>query len=285
MASANLTTKDVARLLNISEATVKRWAESGALPSEKTVGGHRRFSIQSIARMRRDQKTEVTSVQSGKRSVSKPLIETGTFLELILGGREIEAAAALIDAYLHHHTLPSIFDTTVTEAMHEVGELWFRGEIGVAEEHLATQVVLNAIDRLRNVVMLADHTGLKAICCGIEGDLHELPIHLAEVILESEGWEVLNLGPNTPLFSLGEMVKQQRPNLICISARAINDLGRAVIEYEQVRKVGGKLGTALVVGGEAFRDVTMRTRFPADFHADDFKSFSKFVRAFTKRQA
>lgn len=283
MASANLTTKEVARLLHISEATVKRWAESGALPSEKTVGGHRRFSIQSIARMRRDQKT--TSGHSRKRSVTKPLIETAAFLELILRGREIEAAAVLIDAYLHHHTLSSIFDTTVTDAMHEVGELWFKGEIGVAEEHLATQVVLNGIDRLRNVVVPADHTGLKAICCGIEGDLHELPIHLAEVILENEGWEVLNLGPNTPLFSLGEMVKQQRPNLICISARAINDLDRAAIEYEQVRKVGGKLGAASVVGGEAFRDVTMRTRFPADFHADDFKSFSKFVRALTKRHA
>ena len=55
MAAANLTTKDVARLLLVSEATVKRWADDGLLLPKKTVGGHRRFSIQSVARLRREQ--------------------------------------------------------------------------------------------------------------------------------------------------------------------------------------------------------------------------------------
>ena len=55
MAAANLTTRDVAKLLLVSEATVKRWADDGLLLPKKTVGGHRRFSIQSVARLRREQ--------------------------------------------------------------------------------------------------------------------------------------------------------------------------------------------------------------------------------------
>jgi methanogenic corrinoid protein MtbC1 len=62
-------------------------------------------------------------------------------------------------------------------------------------------------------------SGLKAICCGIEGDLHELPVQLARIILESEGWEVQSLGPNTPLFALSEMVARQRPQLVCLGFR------------------------------------------------------------------
>ena len=54
MRTARLTTKHVARLLNVSEATVKRWAHEGVLRSEKTVGGHRRFGIESIAQLRRE---------------------------------------------------------------------------------------------------------------------------------------------------------------------------------------------------------------------------------------
>ncbi|MEP6820262.1 MAG: helix-turn-helix domain-containing protein [bacterium] len=54
MSTANLTTKEVARLLHVSEATVKRWADGGTLRSEKTVGGHRRFSIHAIASLRRE---------------------------------------------------------------------------------------------------------------------------------------------------------------------------------------------------------------------------------------
>ena len=169
--------------------------------------------------------------------------------------------------------------------MHQVGELWFEGTITVADEHLATRVVLSALQKLRGIVLPAEPTGLKAICCGIEGDLHELPIHLVEIILEAEGWDAKNLGPNLPLFALREMVAQQRPHLVCISARTIADLDRATAEYAQLRKVTGKLGATVVIGGEGFRDKTFRQRFPSDFYAEDFSGLSKFVRALTKKKA
>lgn len=93
----------------------------------------------------------------------------------------------LIDAYLQDHALATLFDTTITDAMHRVGDLWFNGTITIADEHLATRVMLNALPKLRGIVVPGQATGLKAVCCGIEGDLHELPIHLAEIIFESEG--------------------------------------------------------------------------------------------------
>lgn len=287
MPKANLTTKEVARLLHISEATVKRWAETGALQSEKTLGGHRRFSIQSIARLRRDQnlglEKQSRPTRAERMATTKPVIEPSEYLKLLLRGQEVEAGAMLIDAYLHHHSLPSIFDHIITGAMHDVGERWFRGDISVADEHLATQMVLSGLEKLRGVVVPEDQTGLSAICCGIEGDLHELPVHLAEIILESEGWDVINLGPNTPLFSLAEMVKQKQPDLICIAARTVNDLARATIEYEQLKKAAAKVGAAMILGGEAFVSSDMRARFPADLHANDFKTFSKFLQTISKK--
>ena len=290
MPAANLTTKEVARLLHVSEATVKRWADDGALRSEKTVGGHRRFSIQAIARVRRErglgQETKLAGRPTArKRTAIKPLRSPAAFLDLILRGDEVEAGAALIEAYLNHHTLTSIFDTTVTKAMHEVGELWFKGSISVADEHLATRVVLSALQKLRGIIVPAEPTGFMAICCGIEGDLHELPVHLAETILESEGWEVMNLGPNTPLFALSEMVKQKRPQLVCISARTLADLDRAAIEYGQLCKFTTKLNAAVIVGGEAFRDHNPRPRFPAELYAENFEAVSSLARALAKKRA
>jgi hypothetical protein len=54
-AAANLTTRDVAGMLLVSEATVKRWADDGLLLPQKTVGGHRRFSVQSVSLFRGEQ--------------------------------------------------------------------------------------------------------------------------------------------------------------------------------------------------------------------------------------
>jgi len=206
-----------------------------------------------------------------------------TFSELLLSGNEAEATAQLIDAYLQNHALANLFDTTITNAMHRVGDLWFNGAITIADEHLATRVMLSALQKVRSIVVPEQSTGLKAVCCGIEGDLHELPIHLAEMIFESEGWDISNLGPNTPLFTLRDMVARKKPDLVCISARSIVDLDRATTEYSQFRKIIEKINGTTVLGGEAFRDSNLRQRFPAKFYAESFVGLSMFVKELTKK--
>lgn len=284
MRTAKLTTKNVARLLNVSEATVKRWADDGVLASEKTVGGHRRFDIESIAQLRRERNPEggAVPVATVVQSAAKPLLSADDFLRLILAGDEVEAGAALVDAYLAHHSLDSIFENIVTQAMHELGDLWLKGSVTVADEHLATRVVLTALQKLRGVIVPHEPNGLTAICCGSEDDLHELPVHLVTLILESEGWNVIDLGANTPLFSLQEMVSRQRPQLVCISAREIADLDRTAAEFAQLRRVANKLEAKIVLGGEAFRNPIMRLRFPGDFFPADFHELARLAAELTK---
>jgi MerR family transcriptional regulator, light-induced transcriptional regulator len=286
-AAANLTTKDVARILLVSEATVKRWADDGLLLPGKTVGGHRRFSIQSVARLRREQgigpATQAPTKRVRKKMVPGRLPSAESFCDLLLSDNEAEASAQLIHAYLENHALANLFDTTITKAMHRVGDLWFNGVITIADEHLATRLMISALQKLRDVVVIGEATGLRALCCGIEGDLHELPIHLAEMIFESEGWNTANLGPNTPLFALRDMVAQKKPQLVCISARTFVDLDRGTAEYAQFRKVVEKIDGTTVLGGEGFRDPNLRHRFPADFYAESFGGLSKFVKGLTKK--
>jgi len=287
VAAANLTTRDVARLLLVSESTVKRWADDGVLLPKKTAGGHRRFSIQSVARFRREQGI-APAAQSPAKSVRGKMVRgklpsAESLSDLLLSEKEAEVTAQLIDAYLQSHALATLFDETITKAMHRVGDLWFNGTITIADEHLATRVMLSALQKLRGIVVPRQATGLKAVSCGIEGDLHELPIHLAEIIFESEGWDISNLGPNTPLFTLRDMVAQKKPDLVCISARSIVDLDRATTEYAQFRKIIEKINGTTVLGGEAFRDSNLRQRFPAEFYAESFSGLLKFVKEQAKK--
>jgi methanogenic corrinoid protein MtbC1 len=219
-----------------------------------------------------------------KKTVSGRLPSAESFSDVLLSGNEAEATAHLIGAYLENHALANLFDTTITNGMHRVGDLWFNGTITIADEHLATRVMLSALQKLHGIVVPGQATGLKAVGCGIEGDLHELPIHLAEIILESEGWDISNLGPNTPLFTLRDMVAQKKPDLVCISARSIVDLDRATTEYAQFRKVIEKIDGITVLGGEVFRDSNVRQRFPAEFYAESFGELAKFVKELARKK-
>ena len=284
----SLTTKAVAKLLRVSEATVKRWADGGLLQSDKTVGGHRRFSLNAVAHLRRElgigPGADEPSRQNAQKRGRVDLPAPAQFADTLLRADEKEAGAVLVQAYLNGAALTTLFDETIAKAMHHIGELWFKGSITVADEHLATRIVFSALQTLTAVMMPVQPAGQKAICCGIEGDLHELPVQLARIILESEGWEAHSLGPNTPLFALSDMVARQRPQLVCISARNISDLNRATAEYGQLRKICGKLGVSVVIGGEGFRDPGFRERFPSEFYADNFAGFAKFIRALIKRR-
>lgn len=286
MATTTLTTKEVARLLNISEATVKRWADDGTLPSEKTAGGHRRFDLHAVTQLRREQTAEagnraIVSGSAGTSDPTSPLTEPAVLLELIRRGDEAAVTTTLIADYVANHPLAEIFDHSLAGTMCAIGELWENGEITIADEHLATRVVLTALQQLRVVVRPAMPTGLRAICCAIEGDLHELPVHLVQMILESEGWEATNLGPNTPLFALSEMVRQRRPQLVCVSARILADPDRAAREFGELRQLANRLGTVLVLGGEGFRDDSLRGRFPADLYARSFGALQAYLQTST----
>ncbi|HET8671757.1 MAG TPA: excisionase family DNA-binding protein, partial [Candidatus Saccharimonadales bacterium] len=93
MRTATLTTRHVARLMSVSEATVKRWADDGVLTSEKTVGGHRRFGIESIAQLRREKNLQGGAGPVAKvvKKKAKPLPSADDFLRLIVAGDELEA--------------------------------------------------------------------------------------------------------------------------------------------------------------------------------------------------
>jgi excisionase family DNA binding protein len=41
-------TRDLAKLLGVDDSTVKRWADLGEIPCYKTLGGHRRFTPETV---------------------------------------------------------------------------------------------------------------------------------------------------------------------------------------------------------------------------------------------
>jgi MerR family transcriptional regulator, light-induced transcriptional regulator len=290
-----LTTKEVARLCHVSDATVKRWEDAGLLRSERTNGGHRRFRAEEVARFQRENNLGVkvchgdesaqtaTTRRRAKRSFANFTTfaegsSAALFFQALIAGREEEATNVLINDFLHGESLSEIFDTTISESMRVIGELWRRGELSVAQEHLATRATLSAVHKLRGIIPIAEAKGKNAMCCAIEGDFHELSTHLAQMIFESEGWEVLNFGANTPLYSFAEEVLHHAPDLICISMTILSDIERLSRDYKDFQSKIAKLKTPVIVGGRVFEDQDLRCRFPADLFADPFTAVRDFAR-------
>lgn len=279
----SLTTKEVARLCRVSDATVKRWEDAGLLRSERTSGGHRRFRIEEIARFQRENNlglkqchSDDSATRAATRRRSNQNLSHSSLFHALIAGQEEETANILIDAVLRGESLPQLFDGIVAGAMCQIGDLWVSGELTIAQEHLASRTILNAIQKLRAVVPVPTMTENMAICCAVENDYHELPTHLAQIVLESVGWEVLNFGANTPLYALTPEVLQHSPQMICLSATMIFDLERTTRDYREFYAELVKSNIAIVIGGRAFNDERIRKRFPAEQHVESFSHLAHF---------
>lgn len=285
----SLTTKEVARLCRVSDATVKRWEDAGVLKSERTNGGHRRFRAEEIARFQRVQGLgtkncygDESAAGSLIRRRAKKIQSDCSMFRALISGCEEESANILIDEYLRGRPLAEIFDNLVCPAMRRIGELWCDGEITVTQEHIATRAASSAVHKLRNVLPVAKMTGELAICAAMESDFHELPTQLVQTTLESEGWEVINFGANTPLYCLAEEVLQHSPSIICLSASIINDVERLSRDFKNFTEQIAKLSIPVVIGGRAFCDEQVRRRFNTDYYVQSFSEVVELARRLSK---
>jgi excisionase family DNA binding protein len=281
----HLTSTEAARLLGASEASVKRWADGGLLPSLKTAGGHRRFRPEDVAAFGRGRGGRKGGETLGEGDAAARVagdvpacvgeapdetVSLSMFYALLEGDAE-SAAAALVGLRREGHTVGRIADAVLCPALRRVGDLWHAGELSVAEEHVATRAALSAVQTLReslSIVRRAD--GRSAVCCGVEDDFHELPVSLAVLTLEGLGWGVFNLGTSTPFYALAEAVGRFNPRLICVASTVFNQADRAAREYGEVIAAAARAGASLVLGGAGFSAASVRRRFPADLHADTF---------------
>ena len=287
-----LTSKQAARVLGVSEASVKRWADSGLLPMEKTAGGHRRFRPEDVAFVRRAGLSEEQSPLLKKRSAAKlrarptraeepgpgqeaALVEE-TFVAL-MGGDDEELSALLVNLHLDGRSVGAIADTFLCAAMRRVGDLWHAGEISVAQEHVATRTATSALRSLQAVLGAPGREQRRALCCSVEDDFHELPVRLAALTLEEGGLEAFNLGMSTPFSALAEAVERFRPELVCVASTLLVSVDRAAREYAAFHKTARRVGAAIVLGGAGFADAGVRHRLPADLHAESFRQLEEFI--------
>jgi excisionase family DNA binding protein len=279
----NLTSKQAARLLGASEASVKRWADGGLLPTLKTVGGHRRFRPEDVAAFRRGRSAPGSAgasrnsgepLRAAVDSTAPAVVEldeslSGFMFETLLGGHDEEVGEALVGLQLQGHTVASIADAVLCPALRRVGDLWHAGELSVAEEHLATRTALSAVQTLRDSLCVSGR-GRAAICCAVEDDYHELPVSLASLTLEGLGWGVVNLGTSTPFYALAEAVERFQPRIVCVASTVFNHPDRAAREYGEFTAAAERAGASVFLGGAGFGGADVRRRFPADLHADTF---------------
>lgn len=286
----SFSTKELAEMWDVSESTVKRWADAGALRCRKTVGGHRKFELNDIIEFQSRcglAKLPAGAINGRNESPCefKHLLEMADypalaerFRQAALAGHFDFVTHLFNKSQEHGMSLAAIAEELIRPAMREVGELWRTGKISVLDEHLALLATVEALAALHAKAEKKSESPRLAIVGCAEGELHQLAAMLVRDLLASEAWTVIYFSSPTPLFSFAEAVDRFRPQLVCISITMADNIERARRDYEDLRRAAERQQTKIVLGGAALTDPAVRARFPESHYADSLHDLLDLIK-------
>jgi MerR family transcriptional regulator, light-induced transcriptional regulator len=145
-----------------------------------------------------------------------------------------------------------IDDKIIAAALWHVGELWERGEISVAEEHIATEITLRVLALQREAQRVTrarrEHRVTLAnsgwgVACRRPPDGRQSP--------EGAGYEIVMLGADVPGDALGVMARRLKADVVCMSSTLLGRTERLLDCIDEVRRERRTAG--FVIGGRGLR--------------------------------
>jgi methanogenic corrinoid protein MtbC1 len=145
---------------------------------------------------------------------------------------------AVFDRLLSNFTLATTLREVVLPYLRQLGQRWQRGEVSIAQEHFATNVIRGRLAGLARG--WGDGQGPRAIVACPPDELHDLAVLMFGIILNRRGWRITYLGVSTPVDELVRVAGSWRPDLVVVAA---TDTGR----FDPIRADLARLGSVAPV--------------------------------------
>ena len=173
-----------------------------------------------------------------------------SYADAVLAGSETAAERVVREAIEAGLPEAVISGEVVAPTMRAIGDLWERGLLTVADEHLATEISIRVLALQREAFRATSRRGAhRVVLAGIEGERHALGLSMAGSVLVHAGFDVRMLGPDLPMPDLAAAVDRHRPSLVGLS---VTQAGLAELVPEAIdaaRHIAPRVG--VLVGGSA----------------------------------
>ncbi len=257
--TTDVTLQEAAEFLGVHYMTAYRYVRLGTLQAHKSG---------NVWRVRRDD-LDMFRAAVPAVGVARPPAPWAERLESRLLAGDGGGAWGVIEAALASGGDPrSIYLDVITPAMVSIGERWERGELDIAMEHRASGVASRIVGRLGPRFTRRGRTLGTVLVGAPAGERHALPISMVADLIRLEGYEVSDLGADTPPASFA-MAAAGLDRLVAvgISVTSPMNLGSA---RDTIVSLRGQLNNVpVMVGGNAVQSDDMRLDLGADLWVQD----------------
>jgi MerR family transcriptional regulator, light-induced transcriptional regulator len=141
------------------------------------------------------------------------------YAEALLAADEAAAEIAIREAMDAGLDTARIDDQIIAPAMWRIGDLWERGEISVADEHIATEISIRVLALQREAQRVARTRGEhRVLLAAPAGEQHIVALRMIDNLLRNAGYAVAMLGSDVPGEALIALMHRRPPDVVCLTS-------------------------------------------------------------------
>jgi len=257
--AAQLRIGELARRTGVAAELLRAWERRyGLLSPTRTAAGYRLYSAADVGRVRRMRDLldgGLSAAEAARQALAERAPAPGeeiapaavaSELRLALERLDDASAQAAFDRLLADYSTPAVLAGVVLPLLRELGDGWERGEISIAQEHFASNLVRG---RLLGLARGWDRgSGPRAVLACPSGERHDLGLVIFGLGLREHGWRITFLGADTPPHTLMQTVHRLAPEALVF---AVADPARLGGVAETVAALDGVMPTVWVGGAGA----------------------------------
>ena len=174
------------------------------------------------------------------------------YLDAVLIGEATSAGIVVEEGLKQGFGMFDIYLSILIPTQIDLGQAWHDGKVNVAQEHLATQITLDQMDKLRSQIFPNSKLGFRVAVTTVEGDSHFIGSRMVADFFLADGWDVDFLGSSTPGPDLVELVRRRNVDLVAISTTSADCLPRLEWTVGSLATLGNP--PKILLGGPALGD-------------------------------
>ncbi|HVI12078.1 MAG TPA: corrinoid protein [Pseudolabrys sp.] len=184
-------------------------------------------------------------------------------------GKRAELVEAIKDALAAGVDAKDIMIQSLIPAMAVVGEKYSSGEFFLPQMMIAARAMSEAMEVLKSHLMKSTYEKRGKVALGtVAGDFHDIGKNIVKIMLEGGGYEVIDLGVDTPADKFIEAVQKDSVQAVLMSSLitlTMENMRRTIQALE-----GAGLRKSIVIGvGGAPVTQKFADEIGADFYSAD----------------
>jgi len=197
--------------------------------------------------------------------------------EAVISFKE-EEAKKLVKKYIKEDIAPEDMLISLQKGLIEIGNRFERGECFAPELMYGAEIVRTSIEPLKPLLKgKTMATKGKVILGTVYGDIHNIGKDLVKLLLEGDGFEVIDLGENVDPAKFVEAIKSANAKVVGLSALLTISFSAITNAVKAINDAGLGDKVKIMVGGAPVTEL-VREKSGCDFYGKDAFAGVRYAR-------